>query len=184
MRQSFEWRDTTKLVHSPFTKSSMSRTSCHCSSSARPCKRPVCYSVAKASSCHKLGRELVAQGQQGSLQATLFHIACWRLTFRISAGASRFLAAVDMGVVSGRSRRRRPIGDAGKLSRCARSEQQFSKIQVGPRRHRVRGANLATLVWFGLLDRRTESDPGPVLSETYLYESHRSSTVSSNSMSR
>src|ERR1019366_1425894 len=28
---------------------------------------------------------------------------------------------------------------------------------------------LQPLVWFGLLDRRTESDPGPVLSETYLY---------------
>jgi len=91
------------------------------------------------------GRELIAQGQQGSLQAILFHIACWRLDLSYFAGASRFLAAVRYG--------RRPLvaldggirlGTPEKLSRlCTIRTRRFSKIQVGTRRHRVRGANLA-----------------------------------------
>jgi hypothetical protein len=117
------------------------------------------------------GRELIAQRQQGSLQAILFHIACWRWTFRISAeGFSVPGRSPIWASSSGRSRRRHPIGGRRKNCRaCARSRtRRFSKIEIGtaaPSRSRRESC----LVWFGLLDRRTESDPGPVLSEMYLY---------------
>jgi len=112
------------------------------------------------------------QGQQGSLQAILFHIACWRLDFRISAGGFSFLAAVRYG--------RRPLvlstaasdwGTPEKLSRLCTIPNQAVLENTGWDRGAIafEARILQPLVWFGLLDRRTESDPGPVLSETYLY---------------
>jgi hypothetical protein len=96
----------------------------------------------------KSGRELIAQGQQGPLQAILFHIACWRLDLSyFGKGASRFLAAVRYG--------RRPLvsldggirlGNAGKIVAPVHDPYPGGslKYRLGPRRHRVRGANLAT----------------------------------------
>jgi len=94
------------------------------------------------------GRELVAQGQQGSPASDFVShrlLATGPFVFR--QGASRFLAAVRYG--------RRPLvaldggvrlGDAGKIVAPVHDPEPGSsrKYRLGPRRHRVRGANLAT----------------------------------------
>jgi hypothetical protein len=119
------------------------------------------------------GRELIAQGQQGSLQAILFHIACWRLDLAyFGRGLLGSWPQSDMGVVLwSLSTAASDWGTPEKLSRLCTIPNQAVLENTGWDRGAIafEARILQPLVWSGLLDRRTESDPGPVLSETYLY---------------
>ena len=125
-----------------------SRTSCHCSSSARPCKRPVCYSVAKSSSCPQTrGASSSPKVNRARCKRLCFTSLAGDWTFRISAGAfsvpgcspngRRPLVALDGGI---------RLGDAGKIVAPVHDPKPGSSRQyrLGPRCHRVRSANLAT----------------------------------------
>ena len=119
------------------------------------------------------GRELIAQGQQGSLQATLFHIACWRLDLsHFGRGLLGSWPQSDMGLVLwALSTAASDWGTPEKLSRLCTIPNQAVLENADWDRGAIafEARILQPLVWFGLLDRRTESDPGPVLSEMYLY---------------
>jgi hypothetical protein len=121
----------------------------------------------------KSGRELFTQGQQGSLQAILFHIACWRLDLSyFGRGLLGSWPQSDMGVV---------LWSLSTAASDWRTPEKLSRLCTIPTQAVLentdwdRGAIafesriLQLLVWFGLHKRRTESYPGPVLSETYLY---------------
>ena len=117
------------------------------------------------------GRELIAQGQQGSLQAILFHIACWRLDLSyFGRGLLGSWPQSDMGVVLwSLSTAASDWGRPEKLSRlCTIPNQAVLENTDWDRGAIAFEARILQLL-VCLLDRRTESDPGPVLSEMYLY---------------
>ena len=121
----------------------------------------------------KLGRELIAQGQQGSLQAILFHIAFWRLDLSyFGRGLLGSWPQSDIGVVLwSLSTAASDWGTPEKLSRLCTIPIQAVLENTDWDRGAIafEARILLPLVWFGLLERRTQSDPGALLSEAYLY---------------
>lgn len=120
----------------------------------------------------QLGKRLLGNGRQGSLQAFLFHVAFWHLNLAyFGRGSIESWPQIDIGVVlwslSAAANEWLPAETLTRLCTVPVNGVVEATWDLGSAI--TEGRILRPLVWFGLLEHRSETPPGTGLISRHLY---------------